>query len=1294
MPSTTKAPEATLRPLASTAAQLIATLPDPNPSQLASAFWAPERIVLSAWLGHIPFAFWLVAIQRPKVLVELGTHNGASYSAFCQAIATLGLDTNAYAVDTWAGDPHAGHYGEEVFDELSAYLEPRYGTFSRLIRSTFDDALPQFADGSIDLLHIDGCHTYEAVRHDFESWRPKLSNRAIVLFHDTEVRHGDFGVWRFWAEVRQDYPSFNFLHHHGLGVLAVGAEQSEPIRQFLAADAVAPACEHTRQIFARLGAGIQVEFDRRQMIHERDRLASHLNATNAALEAAKAEHERLQNAVGERTVELATVLQQRDAIAHDLARHQRKRKKLTRSMSWKITKPLRSADNLYRALFKRRRARRPVASSEHSVAPANGDRPTTGLPSLLPPSVQPFASFAEPEPFRELSPHGRQGAAMPRVCCLVHLFYTELWNELAADIYRLGHTSHDVFVNFVETTVTEEALARVRTDFPAAQIVVSPNRGRDAGGLFSLLATFDVQKYDVALVLHGKRSVNLPEGEGSQWRRALIDPLLGSTTIARLNLELMTSDPSIGMIAAASCCSDHAGNNAVLVDLLASRLGLPPGVEQAPYVAGAMFMIRPSILSELQRALHNLPFLSYDSPAARGSIDGQLEHAVERMYGALVAARGMRIAWRDTRVSEVPLGVNRAQPPMPDPPSSRPRPKNKPKTKAERRQRSTVATLLRGASKIVKRRLGRRKAKAAGAAPRTYQDWIAAYDTLTDRDRTQIAAHIARFARRPLISVVMPVYNPSEEQLREAIESVRAQLYPNWELCIADDASTMTHVRRVLASYGDDRRIKIVHRERNGHIAEASNTALAMAEGEFVALMDHDDLLTAHALYELAVVIDQQPDVDLIYSDEDRIDDAGQRLLPYFKTDWDPELILAHNMVSHLGAYRRTILTEIGGFRPGYEGSQDYDLALRVSRATTTDRIRHIPTVLYHWRLNTQSSFSSQALDRCVHAARRAIEDHLRARGIEGEVASLPETRSWNRVIYRLPARLPLVSVIIPTRDRGDLLAMCLDGVLKRTDYDRLEVIIVDNESSDPATLELLQRAVSDERVRVIPFSGPFNFSAMNNHAVEQAKGEVILLLNNDIDIIGPGWLKEMVSHAVRPEVGAVGAKLLYPDNTVQHAGVVLGVGGVANHFGHRAARRDVGYFGLLSAVRTVSAVTGACLAVRREVYEAVGGLDAVNLKVAFNDVDFCLRIRERGLRNIFTPFAELYHHESISRGSDTTPDKIERFRREVEYMQSRWHKELPTDPYYHVNFDLGFSNFQLSFPPRRVKPWTVVDQP
>jgi GT2 family glycosyltransferase len=491
-----------------------------------------------------------------------------------------------------------------------------------------------------------------------------------------------------------------------------------------------------------------------------------------------------------------------------------------------------------------------------------------------------------------------------------------------------------------------------------------------------------------------------------------------------------------------------------------------------------------------------------------------------------------------------------------------------------------------------------------------------------------------------------------------------------------------------------DRRIKVVRRDENGHISEATNSALALASGEFVALMDHDDVLPEHALYEIAVEINAHPEADLIYSDEDKIDGHGRRFEPYFKTDWNPELLLSHNMVSHLGVYRRSIVEKIGGMRVGFEGSQDYDLVLRASEETTPDRIRHIPAVLYHWRQKTAGgSFSESAMERCAEAARRAVAEHLHRTGVVGAtVETQPNAPAWVYVRRALPDPAPLVSVIVPTRDRAELLERCVEGLLHRTDYPALEVLIVDNGSVQARTLELFARLQADPRVRVLHKPGPFNYSALNNQAAKEAKGDILLLLNNDIEVIGDWWLREMVCQAVRPEIGAVGARLLYGDGRVQHGGVILGVGGrpgVAGHLYHGAASGDTGYFGHLRLARHVSAVTAACLALRRSVFEEVGGLDAENLAVAFNDVDLCLKIRDRGYGVIWTPLAELYHLESASRGADTRPGGVvERFQREVDHMRERWGDVLDNDPFYGPNFDRMHGDYRLASPPLRTRPW------
>jgi glycosyltransferase involved in cell wall biosynthesis len=536
----------------------------------------------------------------------------------------------------------------------------------------------------------------------------------------------------------------------------------------------------------------------------------------------------------------------------------------------------------------------------------------------------------------------------------------------------------------------------------------------------------------------------------------------------------------------------------------------------------------------------------------------------------------------------------------------------------------------------------------------------------------------------------MPVYNTPERLLRGAIESVRAQLYANWELCVADDASTAPHISEVLREFATlDSRIKVVRREVNGHIAAATNSALDLAIGEFVALMNHDDLLPEHALYEVATELEAHPEADIVYTDEDQMDADGRRSNPYFKTDWNPDLLLGHNLINHLCVYRRAVVEKVGRLRQGFEGCQDYDLALRVASITVADRIRHIPAILYHWRRNSGSKILSEAsLERCAAAAREAIRDHLKWHSVVASVVAAPSVASWTRVVRRVPHPEPLVSLIVPTRDRSELLGRCAEGILNRTDYVMMELLVADNGSREAETQVLLDQLRTDSRVRIVECHGSFNYSAINNRTVLEARGDVVVLLNNDVDVITPCWLREMVSQALRPEIGAVGAKLLYPDGRVQHAGVVLGVGGVSGHFCHLASREDSGYFGQLGLVRNVSAVTGACLAVRRNLYLEIGGLDETNLPVAYNDVDFCLRIRERGLRNLWTPFAVLYHVESVSRGSDLTPDNLPRFENEIAYMKRRWGSELATDPFYNPNFSLESGHFELAFPPRREKPW------
>jgi GT2 family glycosyltransferase len=566
-----------------------------------------------------------------------------------------------------------------------------------------------------------------------------------------------------------------------------------------------------------------------------------------------------------------------------------------------------------------------------------------------------------------------------------------------------------------------------------------------------------------------------------------------------------------------------------------------------------------------------------------------------------------------------------------------------------------------------------------------YQNWVRLHDTPNWTHLASMRARAAGMAAPPLISVIVPTFDTPEAELREMIASVRGQAYPHWELCIADDASRRRHVRRILEqAAAEEPRIRLCLRERNGDISAASNSALALASGHYAALLDHDDVLPPHALMLMAEAIQRQPGADLLYSDEDKIDERGQRYDPYFKPDYNPELLQSQNFVSHLGVYRISLARALGGFREGFEGSQDYDLALRVI-ARTRGPVVHVPHILYHWRIHAgRRTYSSRHLARATEAARRAITEQAAAAG--DDVRVVDGVGNYHRVIRAAPRSWPRVSVIVPTRDQGEILRECLEGLLHRTRYRDLELIVVDNGTTDRATLGYL-REIEHEGVRVLRHPGPFNYSAINNAAARQASGEWLLLLNNDVSVLDAGWLQEMVQRTRAARVAAVGARLLYPDRTVQHAGVVLGLGGAAGHLYVGSDRNNPGYFGQLQMARETSAVTAACMLVSRAAFMEVGGLDEENLPVAFNDVDFCLRLREAGWRIVWTPFAELMHHESKSRGSDFTPERVAKFHAEVDYIQRRWGAALHSDPFFNPNLALDQPWPTIVFPPRQL-PW------
>ncbi len=593
-----------------------------------------------------------------------------------------------------------------------------------------------------------------------------------------------------------------------------------------------------------------------------------------------------------------------------------------------------------------------------------------------------------------------------------------------------------------------------------------------------------------------------------------------------------------------------------------------------------------------------------------------------------------------------------------------------------------VEDLIHSGSKHAVLRLKRLYDSEVVTEGRSYMRWVEQYDTFTEPRLVRLRARAKSLLDGPLISVIVPVYETPETWLRRCIESVTKQAYPNWELCLADDASSSRLVARVLHEYAaHDDRIKVVHRESRGHISVASNSALALASGDFIALLDHDDELSPNALLEVVEFIRAHPNAGLLYSDEDKIDEHGQRFEPYFKPEWNLDLLRGQNYICHLTVVRASIVREVGGFRAGMEGSQDHDLVLRCTERLGADQVIHVPKILYHWRaIAGSTALHGDAKDYASLAGAKALSEHLARIDADASVDMLPH--GHYRVRWRLPSPAPRVTLIIPTRDRVELLKTCVESIASLTTYPNYEILVVDNQSEEPAALEYLDSLARRDRITVLRYDKPFNYSAINNWAARRTTSDILGFVNNDIEVIHPDWLEEMASQAWRPEIGAVGAMLYYPDNRIQHAGVILGLCGVARHAYAGYPKGYPGYCGRARVCQNLSAVTAACMLVARKVFDQVGGLDE-QLRVDFNDVDFCLRVRSAGYVNLWTPFAELYHHESASRGSEDSVEKQARLTGDIALMEKRWGSILRADPAYNPNLTLTEMDFAPAFPPR-----------
>lgn len=836
----------------------------------------PKRIVEPySWVEHIPFAFYIISILKPKVLVELGVHTGNSFNAFCQCVDELHLETKCYGIDLWQGDEHAGFYDNKIYSELLSYQTLHYPEIGILIKMDFNDAAKDFKQ-NIDLLHIDGLHTYEAVKNDFETWLPHMSGNGVILFHDTQVREKGFGVYLFWEQIKKQYPhSFDFPFGNGLGVLLVGDQVSIDFVDFI------------------------------------------------------------------------------KCINQDL-----------------------------------------------------------------------------------------------EIESLFEFFGKALFNKYELEKYK--------------------------------KLLSLRNQHYD-----TLKTKYDKKEEKLFYLLH----------------------------------------PQI-------------------------------------YLARRSKILTAKTIS-----------LSY----------------WERKYKKIFRDREKTYRYKKPNIS--------------------------------------------------------------------------------DLDNTP------NFSIQPTFSIVMPTFNTPVKWLKAAIDSVINQSYIKWELCIADDASTNIDTLNFLKSINEEK-IKVSFNTVNGGISVASNAAIEMSIGEYIVLLDHDDELTVDALGELVKEINNS-NADFIYSDEDKIDEKGNCTSPHFKPDFSSERLLSQNYICHLACIKKSLLQEVGPFRKGYEGSQDHDLFLRVTEQAKL--IKHIPKVLYHWRaIKGSTALNLNEKGYAFEAGRLAVESAMQRRRIAGKVSHGIALGTYR--VERDIIGLPLVSIIIPFKDEPEVLNKCLDSIISKSSYNNYEIIAVSNNSVDDRPRKIVDGYKTKfVQIYYLEYNHPFNYSEINNFAVNTAKGEHIILLNNDIEIISPDWIESLLQFSQIENVGAVGAKLLYPNDTIQHAGVIVGINGVAGHSHKYFPADNYGYFGRLILNQNMSAVTAACLMVKKKLYNKINGLNEIDFKVAFNDIDFCLRLAEAGYSNIYTPYCIAYHHESLSRGYEDNEEKKGRFDKECENLKAR-HKKilLEGDPFYNKNLTLEIENFSL----------------
>lgn len=1415
-----------------------------NPLDHPICLASPKRLTsVRSWHEHIPFAMFLVDLLRPNVLVELGTHAGDSYCAFCQAVRELNLNTRCYAIDTWKGDAHSGFYDSRVLEDLRAHHDPLYGSFSSLIQSRFDDALEHFADGGISLLHIDGYHTYEAVKRDFELWLPKMSADGVVLFHDTNIRERDFGISRFWDEIKEHYSCFEFFHGHGLGVLAVGEIRSRELQALFKVskdDAV-----RIRSFFFQLGHRLSLRDELRELQREteeaQDQLATLRQQEQLLIEQLKQQEEHR----GRNVLQLFWTHDGGFAEAHSLEE--------LFITDDQINQHLLRLPAAARGPLRLDPGNRPAYVEIHRIALYADNQEGEGelltdwsaadnFDGVI--AASGIARLGGRESYRFICADLDPQLLLDRVPVRNdsrpwYLLLTLRWSErfqdtLAAEISLLEHelaiskqqvTEREIqLANATSRLAEQEAAERVLSaqlaerEHATAQKekelrVRSEELERAHDKIKSLDSRIKRLQVDIAERAElAKEQATLAQSHQAALREkdiaesALLDKLAYQSnreeTLRRKMAELQRRFKTELDREAA-----RAEATAQTIQTLSSKLEHRDGelrdqarqlqerenqLQRITRSLGWRLLSRYGrikhgallpIYRSLGRALEILSRREYHPviepihelcPLENGGWEstgldpqfnlsgewpkGWAEVLLDIEPGSAIAGRArlyvdrgggynesdsydlgavggensnfVRLGREVTALRLDPLespGRFRVDTLILKPVRER-RARNANRTQSGPRD----AFVLKRFVQFARARVANFRAKNGrdpslldlpAATLRTVRAWnqsqqngspsnhgssiahaapkphtfllpplMEPYDAWLEvnewsaRRQSLLCERLSAMGEPPLLSVVMPVYNPAPEFLDKAIASIASQVYRNWELCIADDASTDPAVRAVLQRWVEcEPRVRVVFRKENGHISRATNSAADIASGDYIVLMDQDDEITPDALAEVALYVAENAETDILYSDDDKINEQGRRFAPQFKPDWSPELLLSYMYMSHLLVLRRSLYVKAGGLRVGYEGSQDYDLALRASEIA--DHIGHIPKVLYHWRVVAGSTAASGgAKPDSFRAGAQAVQDALDRRGVRAIVLQPGWAVKANCGIFahEFPDDGPRVAIIIPTKNNVAVLTACIES-LEKTKYRNYEVVIVDNGSDEPATLEFLRR--TRHRVLRIPNPGErFSFAAINNRAAEQVDAECVLFLNDDTEVIAPEWLSQMAGYLGIAGVGAVGGRLRFPDGRIQHAGIVHGYyNGMAGPAFKLLPASTHGYLSYTMVARNYSAVTAACLLTRRDLFLSLGGFDEQTFAVAYNDVDYCNRLRAAGHRVTYCPAAELIHHEGYSRGFADNPAEPAAFRRT--YAEVR-------DPFYNPNLSLVHERFAVdsrTLAPDVVKPIRAV---